>query len=128
MATIATDGLGHLRRVGHPKLAPPSRAQVNYRPVKNARAMGQIRVHFLAFVLLTYLTFLSPARAAVRFDVFPGYDGIVPEASWFPFVFEVANDGPGFNAIIEVVPSQYESSHSRSIAVELPTGTTKRMV
>ena len=64
----------------------------------------------------------------MRFDVFPGYDGIVPEASWFPFVFEVENDGPGFNATIEVVGAQFDTSQSRKLAVELPTGTTKRLV
>jgi hypothetical protein len=90
--------------------------------------MDKNRFRFVALVLLACLGLLGAARAAVRFDVFPGYDGIVPEASWFPFVFEVANDGPGFNAVIEVVPSQFDSSQSRSIAVELPTGTTKRMV
>jgi hypothetical protein len=61
-------------------------------------------------------------------DVFLGYDGIVPEASWFPVTFEIANDGPAFNALVELSPSQYDRSQSRTMRVELPTGTTKRFV
>ena len=69
----------------------------------------------------------EPARGAVRFDVFPGYDGIVPEGSWFPFVFEISNDGPTFNGVVKVAASQYDQAGSRLIPVELPTGTTKRL-
>ena len=43
------------------------------------------------------------AQAALRFDVFLGYDGIVREANWFPAVFEVDNDGPTFTGVIELV-------------------------
>src|SRR5262245_18441534 len=67
-----------------------------------------------------------PGRAAVRFDVFLGYDGILPEASWFPVVCEVFNDGPSFNAIFELSPGQYSQGQSRAMMVELPTGTLKR--
>lgn len=71
---------------------------------------------------------LAPAaHSAVRFDVFPGYDGIVPEGSWFPFVFEISNDGPAFNGVVKVAPSQFDQSSSRLIPVELPTGTLKRL-
>ena len=69
----------------------------------------------------------QPAHGAVRFDVFPGYDGIVPEGSWFPFVFEISNDGPTFNGVVKVAASQYDQAGSRLIPVELPTGTTKRL-
>ena len=68
-----------------------------------------------------------PAQAAVRFDVFPGYDGIVPEGSWFPFVFEISNDGPTFNGVVKVSASQFDQSGSRLVPVELPTGTLKRL-
>ena len=40
------------------------------------------------------------ARAALQFDVFLGYDGTVREASWFPIVCEIKNDGPPFAGVI----------------------------
>ncbi len=79
-----------------------------------------------AFVLLALLAF--PARAAVRFDMFVGYDGIVPVGSWFPVSFEVQNDGPPFTATVEIAPGQFSSTHNRTMLVELPTGTTKRFL
>ncbi|HEY2951103.1 MAG TPA: hypothetical protein VGK40_00895, partial [Verrucomicrobiae bacterium] len=69
---------------------------------------------------------LSGARAAVRFDVFVGYDGVVPEASWFPVVCEIANEGPSFNATVEFTAGY--QGQARLMAVELPTGTVKRFV
>jgi hypothetical protein len=39
-------------------------------------------------VLLSFATLLK-GHAALQFDVFLGYDGVVPEASWFPVVCEV---------------------------------------
>ena len=68
------------------------------------------------------------SRAALQFDVFLGYDGIVPEASWFPVVCEVKNDGPSFTAVIEVTPGNYNGGQVRRLVVELPTGTLKRLV
>jgi hypothetical protein len=81
-----------------------------------------------SFLVLLVLWLLGPgiARGAVRFDVFLGHDQIVPEASWFPITFEVFNDGAPFMGVVEVTPGQYDSSHTRIMAVELPTGTLKR--
>ena len=78
-------------------------------------------------LILLAISLALPARGAVRFDVFPGYDGIVPEGSWFPFVFEISNDGLTFNGIVKVSASQYDQAGSRLIPVELPTGTLKRL-
>ena len=64
--------------------------------------------------------------AAVRFDVFPGFDGVAPEAGWFPVTFEVANDGPSFTAVVEVSSGAFNQGQERRTVVELPTGTTKR--
>jgi hypothetical protein len=50
---------------------------------------------------------LTPAWAALQFDVFLGYDGTVREASWFPIVCEIKNDGPSFTGVIEVTPAGY---------------------
>lgn len=78
----------------------------------------------LAFVLLA----LSPkAQAELQFDVFLGYDNIVREAGWFPIVCEVYNDGPPFNAQIEITTAQMRADQVRRIAVELPTNTRKRI-
>ena len=68
------------------------------------------------------------ARAALQFDVFPGYDGIVPEATWFPIVCEIKNDGPGFMGEIEVTSGRFNEGQTRRVFVELPTGTLKRLV
>jgi len=81
-----------------------------------------------ALVLLLTLLLAGPARAAVRFDMFVGYDGIVPMGSWFPIAFEVQNDGPPFTATVEIAPGQFNSAQNRTMMVELPTGTTKRFI
>jgi hypothetical protein len=69
---------------------------------------------------------LGSGRAALQFDVFLGYDGVVPQASWFPIVCEVKNDGPTFTATVEVEGGNYNQSQTRHMVVELPTGTLKR--
>lgn len=66
------------------------------------------------------------AAGGVRFDVFVGFDGYVPQAGWFPVVCEVENTGPTFNALFEFSPAQYGDNNQRRMPVELPTGTTKR--
>jgi hypothetical protein len=83
-----------------------------------------------AFLLASWLALLAamPAGAAIRFDMFVGYDGVVPQGSWFPIAFEVFNDGDPFVAELEVAPNNFNSSQTRSMIVELPKGTTKRFV
>jgi hypothetical protein len=71
---------------------------------------------------------VAPAQAVPQFDVFFGYDGIVPEAAWFPIVCEVKNDGPTFKGRIEVTGGNFEQGEPRNLLVELPTGTLKRVV
>jgi hypothetical protein len=68
------------------------------------------------------------ARAALQFDVFLGYDWIVPQASWFPIVFEIKNDGPSFVGTVELDGGRYNPEQSRRAVIELPTGTLKRFV
>ncbi|HOX59612.1 MAG TPA: hypothetical protein P5205_21285 [Candidatus Paceibacterota bacterium] len=67
-------------------------------------------------------------QAALQFDVFLGYDGIVPQASWFPVVCEVKNDGPTFMGTVEVEAEYVNRGQGRRAVVELPTGTLKRFV
>ena len=90
------------------------------------RLPGLVRA--LPLALFLFLAGICGAPAALQFDVFLGYDGIVPEASWFPVVCEVKNDGPSFNAMIEVAPGNYNGGQIRRVMVELPTGTLKRLV
>jgi hypothetical protein len=69
-----------------------------------------------------------PALAALQFDVFLGYDSIVPDASWFPVVCEIKNDGAAFTGTVEVSGAQFNEGQTRRLEVELPTGTLKRVV
>ena len=91
------------------------------------RSFRSRAVIILALVAILLLQAVN-LRAAVRFDMFVGYDGIVPHGSWFPIAFEAQNDGPSFTALVEVSPGQFSSSQNRTMLVELPTGTTKRFI
>ena len=86
------------------------------------------RLAALLFLLLLASPSLRPLQAALQFDVHVGYEGNVHEASWFPIVCEVFNDGPSFNAVIEVWGGQTAGDQVREVAVELPTNTRKRIV
>src|SRR5512138_82219 len=86
----------------------------------------QRRLRSAAACLLFLVAF--PCRGALQFDVFLGFDGVIPEASWFPVVCEIKNDGPAFNGVIEVEPASYNQGQKRQFALELPTGTLKRVV
>ena len=82
----------------------------------------------LSLLFVCALGFAPAAKAALQFDVFLGYDGIVPEASWFPVVCEVRNDGPSFNAFLEISSGQFNQNQVRRVPLELPTNTRKRVV
>ncbi len=85
-------------------------------------------LHSLVSLLILFSAFTGfQAHAAIQFDVFLGYDGVVPEASWFPIVCEVKNDGPSFTGVIEVSSGHFNDSQTRRVVVELPTGTLKRL-
>ena len=58
-------------------------------------------------------------RAQFQFDIFPGYDGLIPETSWFPVVCEVFNDGPPFNAVIEAASDSAGRGQTRLVPVGL---------
>ena len=60
--------------------------------------------------------------------MFLGYDGIVPQASWFPVVCEIKNDGPAFVGTVELDGGRCNQEQTRRAVVELPTGTLKRFV
>lgn len=84
----------------------------------------------LAVGLVVCLGGAAALRAAPQFDVFLGYDGIVPEGSWFPVACEIKNDGPSFMGVVEISSAGYgqrQGGAVRQVAVELPTGTLKRL-
>src|SRR6478672_2492582 len=84
---------------------------------KNLR---NFRILLARCALLAAILFVGFFRAqgALQFDVFLGYDGIVPEASWFPVVCEIKNDGPSFKGIVEITPD-YGQGQTRRQEVEL---------
>jgi hypothetical protein len=83
----------------------------------------------LALGLLVCMGGAGALLAAPQFDVFLGYDGIVPEGSWFPVACEIKNDGPSFMGVVEVSSEGYgqRQGQVRRVPVELPTGTLKRL-
>ncbi|MBE0540081.1 MAG: hypothetical protein IH623_01660 [Verrucomicrobia bacterium] len=70
---------------------------------------------------------VGPLRAELQFEVSLGYDGTVREASWFPVVCEIRNDGAPFAGVIELSPGDYSRGQIQQLPVELPTGTLKRV-
>ena len=87
------------------------------------------RASLLALVICSVLFLLvgGIAQAALQFDIFLGYDGLIPEASWFPVVCELKNDGPAFTGTLEVKGGNNQEQ-TLLTTVELPTGTLKRIV
>ncbi len=82
------------------------------------------RIAWLAFLWCG----VGISHAALQFDVFLGYDGIVPEACWFPVVCEIKNDGFPFKGIVELSGGLNNPGQTVRQVVELPTGTLKRLV
>ncbi len=80
------------------------------------------------FILSLNGLLVPAASAALQFDVFIGYDGVVRDANWFPVVCEVANDGPAFDGVCEFTSGQFSSGQTRRFRAELPTNTRKRFV
>src|SRR5213593_3241019 len=92
-----------------------------------ARKPGRRGITQLITVLVLALwATTGTLQAALQFDVFLGYDGIVPEASWVPLVCEAKNDGPTFTGTVELTSGN--QGQTRRMTVELPTGTLKRFV
>src|SRR5438552_12245110 len=106
-------------------IASEGRISTLPRSSNRSRSRGG-RFLFLVFCLLMFCASAASLRAALQFDVFLGYDGIVPEASWFPLVCEAKNDGPTFTGTVELTSGN--QSQTRRVTVELPTGTLKRFV
>ncbi len=69
----------------------------------------------------------TAARAALQFDAFMGYDDLVPDEGWFPITCEVDNDGPPFNAVVEITARDFGPGQVRKFPLDLPTNTRKRI-
>src|SRR5437879_334165 len=82
------------------------------------QGMHSHRAALMALSILLLFLSLS-ARAALQFDVFLGYDGVVPEATWFPVVCEIKNDGPSFKGLIELTGAGYNQGQTHRAEVEL---------
>lgn len=92
------------------------------------RLPNLVRLLLGAWLLVTFGT---PLRAQIIFDVFVGHglgvaDSTVAESAWFPVTCEIQNDGPSFNGLVEITGGQFGNGQARRIAIELPTGTKKR--
>lgn len=98
-------------------------------PGKRQSVLLRLPALLLRAALLCAVLAAFPARAALRFDMFVGYDNVLPQGSWFPITFEVENTGPAFTAKLEVSPgSEVDPGQARTMMIELPTGTTKRFM
>lgn len=82
---------------------------------------------FLWLAAFCLLALAQSARAELRFDAFLGYDDILPEHGWFPITCEIYNDGPAFNAVVEVTAQDFGEGQTRRFLLDLPTNTRKRI-
>lgn len=93
------------------------------------RLVGSLlRFGLLILALLTGLQAMPSARGELQFDVFLGLDDRVREGHWFPIAFELLNDGPPFTGTVLVGPENAFDNQQNQFAIELPTGTRKRVV
>jgi hypothetical protein len=81
----------------------------------------------LFWCLLVLFSFWGTGRTLgkIQFDVFPGYEGRYARAgAWYPVAFEIFNDGPSFDGVVEVSDVQ-ASGYMVRIPIELPSNTKK---
>src|ERR1035437_8058894 len=95
---------------------------------RSQRGVAAFRHLVLALWLPAFCGGALTLRAGLPVDVFLGYDGIVPQACWFPVVCEIKNDGPPFVGTVELDGGRFNQEQTRRAVVELPTGTLKRFV
>ncbi len=88
----------------------------------------RVRSWLIWVALLAGLAQGPSARAELQFDVFLGLDDRVREGHWFPVAFEILNDGPPFTGTVLIGAEDAVAQQQRQFAIELPTGTRKRVV
>src|SRR5215472_9974871 len=107
-------------------------ANVGVRPSGRLAHSSVLRARVLFICLLILRSFAGSAPAAsesdlLQFDLFLGYEGVVPQGSWFPLVCEIKNEGAPFIGTVEITPANNNPGFTRREVVELPTGTLKRL-
>src|ERR1035437_4815814 len=95
---------------------------------RSQRRAAAFRHLILALWLPMFCGGALTLRAVLQFDVFLGYDWIVPQSSGFPVVCEIKNDGPPFWGTVDLDAGRFNQGQTRRAVVELPTGTLKRFV
>src|SRR5258708_961407 len=99
-----------------------------HRAIVIGRGRGHLfKCTLFGFLIACWFSTAGVVEAVLQFDVFLGYDGLVPEACWFPVVCEVKNDGPSFTGKVEVKTGNTQDP-ALFTTVELPSGTLKRFV
>lgn len=84
-----------------------------------------IRGLFWSLFVFVWSVGISTAQAKIQFDVFPGYEGRYARAgAWYPVAFEIFNDGPSFDGVVELGDDQ-TGGYTVRIPIELPTNTRK---
>lgn len=108
-------------------LEPPLSSDMNALEVIGT-GCGRGVLRAMQFLLLALGLLGGPgAQAKIQFDAFPGFDSVARGGAWFPVVIEVFNDGPSFDAVVELGQSQFSGVPQR-FAVELPQNTRKRLL
>jgi hypothetical protein len=82
----------------------------------------------LYWIMLALFLPVAAARADLQFDVSVGYDQILPQHGWFPIACELHNDGPSFNAVIEVTAREQGGGQIWRLPIDLPANSRKRVV
>src|SRR6185369_4050760 len=95
--------------------------------LSNSRGLFKLLTRCVVMFGLGVLSLLGVARGAIQFDVFLGYDGMVPEASWMPVICEIKNDAPTFSGTVELTGGNLSAGQTIRTTLELPTGTLKRL-
>ena len=86
--------------------------------LRSQRRVAKWRGLLVVWWVLGFVGGTLTSQAAIQFDVFLGYDGIVPQASWFPVVCEIKNDGPSFVGTVEVDAGKFNQDQTRQAVVE----------
>lgn len=103
-------------------------------PIRIQQASLPSRARTLAGLLCLLMILLGASMAGAQsfskdipqFDVFAGFDGVIPESDWFPVTCEVRNEGPTFLGTFEFHDNAMGGGLLRELQIELPTGTLKR--
>jgi hypothetical protein len=101
------------------------------RMATNSHSGGSLKSPRFAVLLVWLVAATLSLRAQVNFDVFVGHgmglsDSAVKEGAWFPVTCEIQNDGPSFNAVVEISAGDIGGGQTRLVPVELPSNTRKR--